>query len=314
MSEDFQLLEDDTPKPQGRCSRCKLDYGKTKPENESLLRCPECDFPFGETADAMRAIALGLQRLGERVNVYSQPVCYIWLKVVRDGLDLGVEAEHDVETFGEVPEWYAFEMDSTDWESVIGPEWKSRTDESNFTGTWNDWALQEGFSPGQRFLIEFKHPRWYRCSWEYEEYDVEYYWDIVLREPRTPKQAIRAWKQWRKVCEEAREGCRLARAAQTYKRQHDVDAMYIQHDSFWSQGYYDDCSPPDGYIVRLCSSHGGGGIAEGRSPTYDERYKRRDSEPMVPSRERAWEALIADVQKRLPHLDVEVIRKLSTRY
>lgn len=314
MSEEFQLLEDDTPKPQGRCTRCKLDYGKPKPENESLLRCPECDFPFGESADAMRAIALGLQRLGERVNVYSQPVCFIWLKVVRDGLDLGVEAEHDVERFGETPEWFEHEMDNTDWESVISPEWKSRADESNFTGTWNDWALQEGFSPGQRFLIEFKHPRWYRCSWEYEEYDVEYYWDIVLREPRTPKQAIRAWEQWRKACEEAREGCRRARAAHQHKRQHDVAAMYIQYDAFWSGGYYDDCSPPDGYIVRLCSSHGGGWIAEGRSPTSEERYRRRDSEPVVPSRERAWDNLIDDVRRRLPHLDVDAIRKLSTRY
>lgn len=307
MSELLVPLEA-TSHAQGRCKRCKRVHGEPQPGNESRLRCDVCDFPFGETADAVRAIALGLQRLGDRVNVYSQPVCYIWLKVVRDGLDLGVEAEDDVETFGQPPEWFEYEMDNTDWESVISPGWKPCTDTSNFTGTWNDWALQEGFSPGQRFLIEFKHPHWYRCSWEYEEYDVEYYWDIVLREPRTPKQAIRAWEQWRKVCEEHREGARQARAARQHKRTHDVAAMFIQHDVFWSSSYGDGY-PPDGYIVRLSTKHGGS-IAEGRSPTADERYKRRDSAPVVPSRERAWDDLIANVKKHLPHIDPDLLQTL----
>lgn len=315
MSEEFQLLDEiANTKPQGRCERCKLQYGTPKPENVSLLRCPECDFPFGETVDGIRAIAMTLQdpKHYVRVNVFSQVVCYIWLQVVRDGIDLGVEPDLAADTFGTVPEWYEFEMDNTDWESVIGPEWKSCSDESNFTGKWNDWALQEGLAPGQRFLVEFKHPRWYKCSWEYEEYDVEYYWDIVLREPRSAKQAIRAWEQWRKVCEEDRIALREQRAKQQHQRTHDVSAMYISYDSFWSEGYYDDCSPPDGYIVRLSTKHGGS-IAEGRSPTSDERY-RRGAERIAPTQTRAWDDLIANVQKHLPHLDVEAIRKLSTRW
>jgi len=235
MSEEFHILDEiEPPEPQGRCERCKLQYGKPKVENVSLLHCPDCDFPFGETVEGMRTIALTLQdpKHHVRVNVYSQVVCYIWLQVVRDGIDLRVEADLGADVFGTVPEWYAFEMDNTDWTSVISPEWKSCSDASNFTGTWNDWALQEGLAPGQRFLVEFKHPRWYRCSWEYEEYDVEYYWDIVMREARSPKQAIRAWEQWRKVCEEDRIALRKQRADHQHKRTHDVEAMFISYDVF----------------------------------------------------------------------------------
>jgi len=311
MSEEFHILDEiGPPEPQGRCERCKLCYGKPKKENESLLRCPECDFPFGETVDGMHVIALTLQdpKRHTRVNIYSQAACYIWLQIVRDGVDLSVEPDLGAAAFGTVPEWYAFEMDNTDWASVISPEWKSCAETSNFTGTWNDWALQEGFCPGQRFLVEFKQPRWYKCSYEYDEYDVEYYWDIVLRESRTPKQAIRAWEQWRKVCEEDRIAIRKQRDAREHKRKHDVAALFISYDVFWSS-YYGDGYPPDGYIVRLMTKHGGS-IAEGRSPNYDERYKR-DDERIEPTRERAWDDLIANVQKHLPHLDVEAIRKLS---
>lgn len=316
--EDFEVLPDDEFKPQGRCNRCKLQYGAPQKHNESLLRCSECDFPFGETVEGVRAIALAMQdpKHAEHVNVYAQPVCYIWLQVFRDGIDLLVEPCLDVDDFGTMPEWYDSELSQTDWESIISPEFKwSAADTSDFTGKWNDWCLQEGLSPGQRFLVEFKHPHWYRCSWEYEEYDVEYYWEIVLRDERTPKQHARAWAQWQKSCAKNREALRRQKAKREHKRRTDTKAMYIRYDAFWSRGYNDGY--PDGYIVALWTTHGGM-LASGRSPNNeDERRRLHRQLPLDengPSQEKAWQDLIAQVKQHLPHLDPGQLRKLSTRW
>lgn len=325
MTEEPQSLEDEQedrePEIQGRCDRCKLCYGQPQKHNESLLRCPECDFPFGETVDGIRAIALAMQDPSHSVhiNVYAQPVCYIWLQVVRDGVDLLVEPCLDVDDcFGTTPEWYAHELDNTDWESIISPEFKfGASDTSDFTGKWNDWCLQEGLCPGQRFLVEFKHPRWYRCSWEYEEYDVEYFWDIVMRDPITPKQHARAWAQWQKTCAKNREGLRRAKAKREHKRRTDVSAMYIRHDWFWAERRCDDMALPDGFIVALWTEHGGM-LASGRSPNHEDERRRLHREPPVddsgPSQEKAWRDLVANVQQSLPHLDTEMLRKLPKRW
>ncbi len=309
MSEVFDLLERYDIKPIGRCPQCTTVYGKERSELLSALRCPHCDFPFGETFEAVRAIALSLQDPKQHmfVNVYAQPVCYIWLHVVRDYMDLTVEP-YTADTFGAAPEWFHYEMDNTSWPDVISPERKNRWETDDFTGTWNDWALAEGLCPGQPFLVEFKKPCWSKSGYEYEEWDVEYYWEIVARASHSPKQAARAWDQWIKRCSDDRRARRRQAARDKHKREHDVSAMYIRYDSFWIDRYGDDY-PPDGYIVGLWTTHGGGQIASGRSPARS--WPREETHP---SQEHAWMDLLADIAKRLAHLDPAVIRKLPTRW
>jgi len=306
MTEQFNLLDDvDIEfKPQVRCERCKKIYGKERPELSSRLRCMHCDFPLGETVEGIKALAFALQDPKHHVlvNVYSQPVCYIWLQVVRDGVDLTVEP-YLTSSHGEEPDWFDYELSNSSWPDIISPDHKwSAIETSDFTGTWNDWALQEGLCPGQPFLVEFEHPRWYKSGgYEYEEWDVEYSWTIVDRAPRSPKQAARAWEQWQTQCARNRHACRREKARREHKRQHDVDAMFIRFEPFCSgrDGW------PDGHSVSLWTTHGGT-LASGRSPG-----DQRDPEPSI---EKAWDDLLRSVQTHLPHLDPEVVRKLPRRW
>ena len=312
MSESvFTLLESVQPEwnPRARCERCQKQYGKDRPELLACLRCPHCDFPFGETIEGIRALTFALQdpKKQDYVSVYSQAVCYVWLCVVRDFMDLTVEPYLQSEDYGEIPEWYSSELDNTDWGSIISPEWKNNWEKTDFGGTWNDWALVEGLCPGQPFLVEFLPPCWHRCSYEYEEYDVDYFWEIVARGPRSPKQAARAWEQWQATCAKERQARRRQVEREHFKRTHDVEALFIRFDSFWSESYGDGY-PPDGYIVELCTQHGGQ-IASGRSPS---RSWPRETEH--PSQDKAWADLVENVKKYLPHLDPEMVRKLPTRW
>lgn len=310
MSEDFEVLDYPEPVLSKRCVRCQFVFGKERPENAALLRCPECDYPLHEDEDAMRAIALALQIDGP-TNVYSTVGCYVWLQLVRDGVDLTVEPYFGADDFGTVPDWFDYEIGQIGWDGVISPDYKSwRADgpPSDFIGTWNNWAIEQGLCPGQRFLVEMKHPRYYRCGgYEYpEEIDVEYYWDIVMREPRSLRQTVRAWEQWQKKCADNRRALQRAADRLRYRRETTVREMFIQYDSFWTH-HYDEMSYPDGVVVRLCSGIGHWGVlAEGRSD-------RKGDEERTDARERAWAALLADVRERLPHLDPNVIRKLPTR-
>lgn len=194
-----------------RCSRCAMVSGQERPEHRSALRCPHCDFPFGETLEAIKAIAFALQAPKRFMNVYAQPVCYVWLQVVRDGLDLDVETYMDGEDFNTKPDWLDYELGHLGWRDILSPQYRS-PEVDDFTGTWNNWALENGLCPLQPFLVEMKHPRYYRCSYEYEEYDVDYYWEIVQRAPRTAKQVVRAWKMWMRTCARTRRAWRKATA------------------------------------------------------------------------------------------------------
>lgn len=294
---------DDEQEPQARCERCKYVWGLPQKHNVSLLRCDACDFPFGETYEAVRSLALSLQdpKNGIHYNVRSQVVCYSWLVLYRDGLDLNVEKCLDVEEFGREPEWLWHETSDNGWEGIINPAY------DRDHGRWNMWALQQGLCPGQPFLVELEKPHYYRCSWEYDEWDVSYAFDIVMRDPRSPKQAARAWAGWWKKCAAYKVAHERARAREQHKREHDTKAMYLQRDMFWADSYGDGY-PPNGYIVALCSKHTyGGWLIQGRSP--DKTWPRAECD-QEPSWEKALDDLIKNVKKHFPHLDPEFVRKL----
>jgi hypothetical protein len=189
---DRAMLEE--PPTQKRCDKCAVhrlpfpgSYELDNPELCSNLRCPYCDFPFYATLEGMRACALALQERKNLCNVYSQVACYIWLQFVPNELDL--EEFDNVLEFGVKPDWMAYEFESVTWDEII------TTDHSNH----ETWLLQEGLCPGQPFLVEFEKPIWSRSGGEYDEYDVDYSWDILCRLPKSPEQAARSWDRWLKA-------------------------------------------------------------------------------------------------------------------
>lgn len=206
---------------------------------------------------------------------------------------------------GREPDWYD-PMKEDGWESVISVGYKpaglSLTGgDSNFGGKYSYWGLCEGLCPNQPFLVEFTEPRWYQSGYEHIEYNVEYYWDIVCRVKRSPKQAARAWDQWVKVCTADTRAMRIEHAEKDRIRKNDLSAMYIVYDTYWSSFHADD-ECPDGTIVQIGTSHGGS-ICSGRSHGRD--YTKQKA--------LAWEDLRKNVEKNLPRLNFDDVRKLPVK-
>ena len=118
------------------------------------------------------------------------------------------------------------------------------------------WAMTQGLAPKQPFLVQLKKPHHYRCSWEYEEYDVEFESILVRALPVEPREAARRWDRFLK---RTRAYQRLAlRDHQKKMRRmvNDVKAMHVGV-CFFHRFDYDEMSPPDQCRVTLHSRHGG---------------------------------------------------------
>ncbi len=58
---------------------------------------------------------------------------------------------------------------------------------------WIKWGIENGISPGQPFLIGFSKSIWSRCSYEYDEWDADYPWELIRVLPNNPVSAGRSW-------------------------------------------------------------------------------------------------------------------------
>ena len=290
MTEFVRLSDTDNDGLLRRCEACQLVYGRPQKHNETLLRCGVCDFPFGATLEGLRAIAMGLQH-EERTNVYGWPACFIWLKLVRDGWDLDLEEATDTGEFGVQPEWLDRDVRETGWDTVIGPAYKpfdpSKPGASLFTGTWNDYALVLGVAPNQPFLVQIAQPRWHKCSYEYEEWEAEYDWEVIVRDPRSPRQALQAWNSWRRTCIGNRAESRSRHEFEDFQRTYDIAGMYLKID----------CTRYNEKFVRLYSDHGNVVIASGQAEFEND----------------AWQAIRDDIKKRLPHLPEGILDQLPRK-
>jgi hypothetical protein len=232
--------------------------------------------------------------MSELVDLYNAEGVRVWLRLdddCRGDLDIRrIRGPH----LGTPPEWFTEECSESRLESVIHPQWRPDG------GTWATWALEHGLCPGQPFLVEIDAPRLYRCSYEYDEWDVEWTWDLLDVVPRSPERAARIWADFYVRRREILEAQRQDAADRRLKSETDRAAMFISTGVYWHSRYYDECSPPDGEIVRLLSKHGALHI-EGRA--HGER-----------AQERAWDDLVRRAVLRLPHLTPQFIRELPRRW
>lgn len=122
-------------------------------------------------------------------------------------------------TVGNTPEWLYYEESNSTWEEMLGQGTYNNL-KNDFGDGWTAWGLANGVCPGQEFLVEFRPPTWHRSGWEYEEWDVEYHWDVMMTTPRSAKQSARAWDLWKKACVKNRQSHRqwMARKQETVSR------------------------------------------------------------------------------------------------
>ena len=247
------------------------------------------------------------------VDVYTPTECHAWLRAARDHDDMRLVVEEcGTHQVGEAPEWLEYELSEAGWDTILETNSWSNGDQDN-------WFLRNGVAPLQPFQIVVTPPRYYRCGgWEYpDETDVEYYYEIIGRARMTPKQAARAWEQWTRAKSRAEVRAEIRKAKLDEKRATSLKDFRIQYDVYWTGGYYDGSSPPDGRIVRLVSTYqdrrssyvfssGYCPLLEGRADDYDYRQGCSDLNAL------AWERLLLSVRERLPHLDPEFVRKLPT--
>lgn len=200
------------------------------------------------------------------VNLYlSDGTCYVWVALEESGEDLdlcmiGNDPPMMKDREGEpTGHWLEFELNQAGWECIISPE-HTTVDSSQgwcFGQTWVNFALREGLAPRQAFLLKLDPPV-YSQSYDYwsggYEYDVEYSWEIIAREPYSQKKALRAWDKWINHWQNYTQAAEKAMAELKQKQVTDFAAMYIHWDGYWT-GPYDEMTPPNGVICNLCTRH-----------------------------------------------------------
>lgn len=120
-------------------------------------------------------------------DVFIGRTAYVWYRLLPGGLHGSLEGERfSNDTLGEAPAWLE-EYDDVWYELASGYNHNAAA----------LFALENGLSPGQPFLLQLGEPRWYKSSYEYDEYDVEYDVEIVRALPRDPLKAIQSLeREW----------------------------------------------------------------------------------------------------------------------
>lgn len=235
------------------------------------------------------------------LDVFTATWCRIWYRLDDDlsgDLDLARCAPHAV---GSPPEWILDAWSNAGHESTFQLGWRPHPVDG-YNVAWSEFAIERGICPGQPFLVHVEEPTWRKTSWEYDEWDCDFEWEILERAPRDPAKAAKAWSRFFLRRAEDRRTIRRGLEDRKFLAETDVSAMYIRHDVYW-HGPYGDGYPPDGIIVELASRHHGGHwLAQGRC-----------HEARVDRTEKAWKELEVQVALRLPHLDPGILRSLPTR-
>lgn len=121
--------------------------------------------PYISPAMGARCLRLGVD------ESYDNEV-YLWCRILEFGSDS--EWEFDIGD-GETPkpEW---------WEQCVSEDIRYIIHGTEDHDLLN-WALHHGLCPNQEFVLRVSEPHWYRCSFEYEEYDYDVDVEVVRIEP-----------------------------------------------------------------------------------------------------------------------------------
>jgi hypothetical protein len=186
-------------------------------------------------------------------NVYQPggPV-YLWLRLLPEGGDLYLE-EFNEDEIGVRPRWLDEQISENGLDSIVQhDDWKPDA------GSWVYWALTNGIGPGQPFCVEVFPPHWYKSgSYEYEEWDIEWTWNLVRVMPRAQAAAARSWEHYYAVEHFWQERRERAKDRVKMRRELDKSALYLRWFTYFAPGqaYYDDMECPAGVGVQLCSKH-----------------------------------------------------------
>lgn len=189
---------------------------------------------------------IGARMLKEGIDEYYEDEIYIWYHLTYyDGWkDLELEML-DEDSTGDAPQWWFEEMDgSVDYNLI-----PNRFNEAGILR----WSMTQGIFPGQPFAVRVSRPEYYRCSYEYVEYDMDVTVEVVrIGQPRKGVkylEEILAGIAAYPILEEKR------RKANELARWEMTERMHIRSSSYFpSRQHYHDMAMPQGYQVSLCSS------------------------------------------------------------
>jgi hypothetical protein len=249
----------------------------------------------------------------QRVNIYTPDRVRIWLRLSpEDGFEL--EELSSVELVGEPPEWLDTDVRESGWDSVLGVPWLHTTKDED-GNDWSEglllWALWEGIAPGQPFLVELLKPHWYRCGgYEYpDEWDVEYSAEVLAVYPWPTKRVADAWE--RELKDTLADRKQIAKERRELKKlqETDVSSMSLVRTDFCTGRCCHEC---------CCGAHGVRyKLVSKASLKKDDRWAYAElvwGEDRGGDWDKAMEDLLANISKRLPHLDLELVKKMPSQW
>ena len=243
--------------------------------------------------------------------------CAVWLQYEEGGTDEDLE----LVLLGDHPEPYC----PSDYKKnhIFNTEIEEAGIDSFIRGNWvlinqkeHGWgycrsnaqaALELGLYPRQPFLI-FISMNYYRCSYEYDEWDIDYCWDIVARLNDDLAIAEQRWRKWLQRAKRYITRTNKKLVEFNAKRESDTSAFYVRYDAFWSRGY-DEMTPPDGKIILLCTRNTNTGT--GKWAHHDLLRVRSDEFPRDTD---LWKMFVQKVQARWPELTDEKISQMHKRW
>lgn len=183
------------------------------------------------------------------VDVFIGNTAYVWYRLLQFTGDADLDIErYNGDSLGEPQTWFEEYEDTMNfWYDLTG---------SCRDGTRGiDFALKHSIPPGTPFLMQFGPPRWYRSSYEYDEWDAEYHYDIVRVLPRDPLNGMRSILRAYRI-KYGHDIARVRRNARLRELQRsDRKAMFIEQDLYYTNGYCTSWDRPEGRRVSLCSTH-----------------------------------------------------------
>lgn len=230
---------------------------------------------------------IGVALLEVGVDEFYESECYVWCSIVAE--DGEWELVEDGEAFShEAPTWYVEDIGEAELSYLLT--------KTHSTIGLMSWALKEGIAPSQRFLVYVSKPRWYRSSYEYNEWDYDCEVEVLRREP-----SLLTVRDFEKEIDEvfclvqARERqIEDNRKAQWDKR----DRLFLR----WSWGHSYDASWCE---VALCSS-----LTHCDNPEHHGIVRLMTYRSDSGDKDEALEGLTLKVSKEDPDLD---LRSLPVR-
>lgn len=124
---------------------------------------------------------IGAALVERGIDEFYHEECYVWCHLIE------TDGDWELEQIGESAEQPPFWWDDPIQETGLQYHLTGEHSMSGFAGHGEvlDWALREGLVLGQEFLVYVSRPDWYKCGWEYPEYDYDCDCFVIRKCPTT---------------------------------------------------------------------------------------------------------------------------------